>query len=159
MKTEDPKPEPASESSLAIVTIKKKKKRKTNVKGATAVNGSQPQQHKSPGSQAGKKAQNNQKGPIVKTLSVPNANKRKLTNQGDSSTSSPQNPKKMKLNQKGNFKKAINQSNSNELSEGRLKAFGINPKKFKNKLKYSGKKQQGSHQTNNKKPFQKKKLS
>lgn len=144
-----------TESSINIVTSKKKKK-KPKAQSSTTVNGSQ---HKPISFQAEKKAQtNHQKASTEKKLlapkPLPKSNKRKFTDEDDiSSKSSPHNSKKMKLKQKRNSHKKNNklESNSNELSENRLKAFGINPKKFKNKLKYGSKNQQGKN--HNKKGF------
>jgi len=92
----------------------------------------------------------------VKTPLAPKSNKRKFT-EDDESTSVTQNLKKRKFNEGGKFKKNQKESNSTELSDNRLKAFGINPKKFKNKLKYNGKNQQNGNHRNNKKAFQNKK--
>lgn len=90
--------------------------------------------------------------------SQPKSIKRKFDN-GNAATksASQQNAKKMKFNNKNDKK---TQSKSNDLSENRLKAFGINPKKFKNKIKYGGGKSQQSGQRSNgdsKKNFNKKK--
>lgn len=153
MKPEEIKAKPVAETSFNIVQSKKKKN-KSKTQSTATVNGSQAQQNKSPDFKANKKAQNNhRKSPFVKTPFVPKSNKRKLTDEGSTTnTSGPSNQKKMKSNQNGNFKKTNREPN--ELSENRLKAFGINPKKFKNKLKYNNKNQQAGH--HNKKPFQKK---
>ncbi|CRK96024.1 CLUMA_CG009464, isoform A [Clunio marinus] len=93
--------------------------------------------------------------------STSTSNKRKMTDEIESATKAPQRFKKQKLhNQTGKQKSTNNKQASefNELSENRLKAFGINPKKFKNKLKY-GKNQQmdqgKSHKFNYKKKVQK----
>lgn len=155
VKPEEIKAEPVAETSLNIVPSKKKKK-KSKASNVATVNGSQAQQNKTPTFKADKKAKNNhQKVPFVKTPLAPKSNKRKFPDEGSTTnTSGHQNQKKMKFNQNGNFKKT--NKDSNELSENRLKAFGINPKKFKNKLKYNNKNQQAG---NHKKPFQKKKTS
>lgn len=47
----------------------------------------------------------------------------------------------MKFNKNKKGKQGNSQDKSNNLSDNRLKAFGINPKKFKNKQKYGGKNQ------------------
>jgi len=59
-------------------------------------------------------------------------NKRKFP-EDDASKATHKKSKKMKLKHE-NINK--NQSTLNDISENRLKAFGINPKKFNNKLKY-----------------------
>lgn len=80
------------------------------------------------------KDQNKQNKPFIA-----NPGKRKL----DEATDKPApSAKKMKFNKNQNQKKLNGQPPSNELSENRLKAFGINPKKFKNKIKYGGGDQQ-----------------
>ena len=76
------------------------------------------------------------------------ANKRKFNEFGSKTT--PNNSKKMKFN-----KSITKPAPSNELSENRLKAFGINPKKFKNKIKYANNNQQQGAQQHQKKKFQK----
>ena len=156
VKPREIKAEPVAETSVNIVQSKRKKKSKSKASNVPTANGSQAQQNKSPNFKADKTAQNNhQKVPLVKTPLAPKSNKRKLPDEGSATnTSGHQKQKKMKFNQNGNFKKT--NKDSNELSENRLKAFGINPKKFKNKLKYNNKNQQAGH---HKKSFQKKKTS
>ena len=83
-------------------------------------------------------------------------NKRKF-NEDKNASPGHNNAKKMKFNNKKFNKNAP----STDISENRLKAFGINPKKFKNKLKYGPGKNnnQNGHQKShkNEKPFHKKK--
>lgn len=93
--------------------------------------------------------------PATQTTSEPKQMKRKL----ETSPAVPKNAKKMKFNKNkdkklNNDKKTANGQPKNDLSDNRLKAFGINPKKFKNKIKYNGK--NNTQGGNNKKPFQKK---
>lgn len=76
-------------------------------------------------------------------------NKRKFNENDKKSLPGPKNVKIMKFNNKP-------QGASNEQSENRLKAFGINPKKFKNKIKYGRKNDQ---QNKNVKTFPKKKMN
>lgn len=61
----------------------------------------------------------------------------------------------MKFDHNKNAKKTNVPAPNSELSENRLKAFGINPKKFKNKIKYGAKNQQNNQQ--NRKGFNSKK--
>lgn len=101
----------------------------------------------------------------TKSPSNQKSNKRKFNDDDKKSSPGQQNAKKMKFNKNGN-KKFNNKEPSTELSENRLKAFGINPKKFKNKIKYGGggqnnknNNQNGPKNHKNVKPFQKKKMS
>jgi protein KRI1 len=134
-------------------TGKKKKKKKKNNKSSDDSKTSEVQTDAnetaaSPGKfvKAPETPKQTSKSPSAQQKS----NKRKFN--GDEK---PHNAKKMKFNK--NAKK----NDSNDISENRLKAFGINPKKFKNKLKYgAGRSNQNGQQKNHKnaKPFNKKKM-
>jgi protein KRI1 len=160
-----------AETSNSESTNKKKKKKNKKVSeqnGETSANGpeaTKPEATASPGKFV-KAAENTEKMPSKSPNTQTKAtnqktNKRKF-NEDDKK--GPNNHKKMKFNKNGGKKFNNNQAASNELSENRLKAFGINPKKFKNKIKYNkndgGKNAQNGHQQNHsKKPFHNKRTT
>lgn len=116
-------------------------------------------EQKSPeATQAKKKAQIKSKPFVESSSSTLSTTKRKLETETTSKPSQDQqSAKKMKFNKQKNFKKPDKKPATNEISENRLKAFGINPKKYNNKIKYNGKNNQTS-QDGNKKSFTKKKF-
>jgi protein KRI1 len=155
------KPEATATSQTADVPVpvngelasKKKKKKKTTVNSdifkkpdsETATN----ETVSSPGKFV--KAPENPKQTSKSPVAQQKSNKRKFI--GDEK---PQNNAK-----KVKFNKNARKNDSSDISENRLKAFGINPKKFKNKLKYGGGRsnQNGQQKNrNNAKPFNKKKM-
>lgn len=80
------------------------------------------------------------------TIAKPKSLKRKLDQDTKLVPSKNQNVKKQKFNKlKGDRKSSKGEAVTNELSENRLKAFGINPKKFKNKIKYGGRRNQSDN--------------
>ncbi|XP_070510074.1 protein KRI1 homolog [Chironomus tepperi] len=78
---------------------------------------------------------------ILPSRNHQNSNKRKL----EGSQQQKNNFKKRKFDNKQNWKQ--NGSTTNGIADERLKAFGINPKKFHNKAKYGGQNQKNQNQT------------
>lgn len=85
--------------------------------------------------------------PKVPQNNKPNPKKRKLDTSTSGDNQHKNNFKKRKFDNKQNWK----QQNAPEIGDSRLKAFGINPKKFKNKIKYGGKNNNQQKQQHNKK--------
>lgn len=151
-KTEDVKPEAATETSPnGIQSKKKKKKAKNQVNGSpaakpeSAVDTPKSAAPKPATTNIGKSVpkvdpQRSKQKPVtaIPIPLAPKSNKRK-NEEATGPASGVQNSKKMKFQKQKNHKA---QPATNELSENRLKAFGINPKKFKNKIKYGNKDQQ-----------------
>lgn len=148
---------PATTASKPAAQVKPSPEMKN--KKQKLVNGSPTKEKPSTSSGIPKKDQKKQNKPVNT-----NPGKRKLD---DDSANPSQNAKKIKFNKNPNQKKFTartpSQPSSNELSENRLKAFGINPKKFKNKIKYGGggdqQKDSKKSQKSFKKPFNKKNVS
>jgi len=82
---------------------------------------------------------------ILPSRNHQNNKKRKLEDNQEQKN----NFKKRKFDNKKNWKQ--NNSSSNGIADERLKAFGINPKKFHNKAKYGGQNQKNQSQHQNKK--------
>jgi protein KRI1 len=152
-----------AETSNIEPTNKKKKKKNKKVSeqnGGTSANEAEAiktESAASPGKFV-KAAENTEKMSSSNTKATNQKTNKRKFNDDDNKKSGPNNHKKMKFNKNGGKKFNNNQAASNELSENRLKAFGINPKKFKNKIKYSNK-NDGGKNTHSKKPFHNKKTT
>lgn len=149
------------ETSVSTENSNKKKKKKKNkqtvVESKEKLEVKEPKIVSSPGKfvkapESNGKLQATSKPPAAQQKPI----KRKF-NADKNSSPGQNNAKKMKFNNK----KFNKQGPTTDISENRLKAFGINPKKFKNKLKYGPGKNnnQNGHQKShkNEKPFHKKK--
>uniref|UniRef100_U5ET90 Protein KRI1 homolog n=1 Tax=Corethrella appendiculata TaxID=1370023 RepID=U5ET90_9DIPT len=110
---------------------KKKNKNKQNVEEKLETSTEKSKKHKFV-----EKTQN----PEQKSFTKNNSKKRKFEH--DDKSNDNKNTKKFKFDKKNQWKNNnINTSsdkNNDEMSDNRLKAFGINPKKFRNKQKYAG---------------------
>lgn len=148
---ESTEPKPATVTSASVNKTKKKKKKNVAVQQNKKLDvGSAVAKEKSSVNPAGKQPENSK-------IPQSNSAKRKLNDAEATSMESNKYVKKRKFDNQPK-----NSAKSNDLTDNRLKAFGINPKKFKNKIKYNHKSQPGSagsaHKTN-KKNFKKKKTN
>lgn len=116
---------------------KKKKKQKSQNQNGSSTNNSLNVTVNSKKPISVKTETSQQESAIVKPKSL----KRKLDQ--DTKLVPSKNQKFNKL--KGDRKSSKGEAVTNELSENRLKAFGINPKKFKNKIKYGGRRNQSDN--------------
>ncbi|KAG5679377.1 hypothetical protein PVAND_008946 [Polypedilum vanderplanki] len=122
------------EKNIESITNGKKKKKRSKKKKSTAVATTQEQQHSPVKSQKTSLKSNTVVAENNHNTKITNGKKRKLDSSHNSSLDTPQKFKKKKFDNE----KKRNQNKSNGFNDSRLQAFGINPKKFHNKIKYGG---------------------